>query len=380
MAADNRKPNFDSQHFVDLLNQIINFEGLEIGYVVDENGDVWLSGSNSAELLGYNRPNNAIAKRVPIEDKTTFDQLKKYLKEKPYNAQDTAIYISESGFYTLVFSSKMPAARKIGRWVFKDVLPSIRKNGYYKIDKENGRELDIMNARLQVEQDKAEKAIEERRKQEIIDDLQKKLDEANGKLALSEKERQILLENQKCKKKYPKIELVYVAQPADLMGTDYYKVGRTDDLTMRLKTYNTGLPNAMTIYYYIETDYGSLVENCIKSILADRIYRDRKEYYVVPLSKLVKVVKSCALMLKDLHECHVETQAQILENKKRALAEYKKEMKTLKEQAISINQNQSRISAADMYHRTRSLSRIKKLKRLTKSLSAELNGDYYWDV
>lgn len=37
--------------------------------------------------------------------------------------------INESGLYSLILSSKLPQAKEFKRWVTKDVLPSIRKNG-----------------------------------------------------------------------------------------------------------------------------------------------------------------------------------------------------------------------------------------------------------
>lgn len=43
------------------------------------------------------------------------------------------ISINESGFYSLVLSSKLETAKKFKRWVTSQVLPSIRKYGYYKL-------------------------------------------------------------------------------------------------------------------------------------------------------------------------------------------------------------------------------------------------------
>ena len=40
-------------------------------------------------------------------------------------------FINESGFYSLILSSKQPAAKEFKRWVTSKVLPSIRKKGYY---------------------------------------------------------------------------------------------------------------------------------------------------------------------------------------------------------------------------------------------------------
>ena len=42
-------------------------------------------------------------------------------------------YINESGFYSLVLSSKLETAKKFKYWVTSQVLPSIRKYGQYKL-------------------------------------------------------------------------------------------------------------------------------------------------------------------------------------------------------------------------------------------------------
>ena len=39
--------------------------------------------------------------------------------------------VSEPGLYRLIFMSRKPEAKKFKRWTFHDVLPSIRKYGYY---------------------------------------------------------------------------------------------------------------------------------------------------------------------------------------------------------------------------------------------------------
>ena len=39
--------------------------------------------------------------------------------------------VSEPGLYRLIFMSRKPEAKKIKHWVFHEVLPFIRKHGYY---------------------------------------------------------------------------------------------------------------------------------------------------------------------------------------------------------------------------------------------------------
>ena len=45
------------------------------------------------------------------------------------NNPKNAIYINESGLYSLILRSKLESVRAFKRWITKDVLPSIRKTG-----------------------------------------------------------------------------------------------------------------------------------------------------------------------------------------------------------------------------------------------------------
>ena len=42
--------------------------------------------------------------------------------------------INESGLYSLIFSSKLPSAKKFKRWVTSEVLPQLRKTGAVILD------------------------------------------------------------------------------------------------------------------------------------------------------------------------------------------------------------------------------------------------------
>ena len=46
------------------------------------------------------------------------------------------MFVNESGFYALLFGSKLPAARMFKRWVTAEVLPQIRKNGCYQLQQD----------------------------------------------------------------------------------------------------------------------------------------------------------------------------------------------------------------------------------------------------
>ena len=108
------------------MNNLQIFENPEFGKVrsVNVNGEPWLVGKDVAEALGYSNSRKALIDHVDDDDKgvTKCDTLG--------GVQNMTI-INESGVYALVFSSKLPTAKKFKRWVTSEVLPAIRKTGSY---------------------------------------------------------------------------------------------------------------------------------------------------------------------------------------------------------------------------------------------------------
>ncbi|MBR1438261.1 MAG: hypothetical protein IJ587_06955, partial [Synergistaceae bacterium] len=92
-------------------------------------GEVWFVGKDVAEILGYAKPENAIANHVDDEDKTTT-----LIQGTGSNYKSKTVIINESGLYSLIFASKLPTAKQFKHWVTSEVLPSIRKHGMYLTD------------------------------------------------------------------------------------------------------------------------------------------------------------------------------------------------------------------------------------------------------
>ena len=82
-------------------------------------------GKDVAKALGYSKPLNAVAMHVDEDD-----SLKWGLIDSKGRTQQ-AIFINESGLYSLILSSKLPNARAFKRWVTSEVLPQIRMTGGY---------------------------------------------------------------------------------------------------------------------------------------------------------------------------------------------------------------------------------------------------------
>ena len=98
--------------------------------VVD--GEPWFRGSDAAAALGYKNLRAAIRTHVDEEDRASLQDLGGRETCPLTNPNEGACtYISESGLYSLIMSSKLPCARAFKRWVLRDVIPSIRRTGSY---------------------------------------------------------------------------------------------------------------------------------------------------------------------------------------------------------------------------------------------------------
>ena len=149
------------------MSEIQIFENEQFGSIrtIEENGKIFFCGSDVAKALGYARPNDAISshcratvkRRTPISGKL----------------QDIN-YISEGDVYRLITHSKLQSAEKFEIWVFDDVLPTIRRHGFYATDETLDN---MMN-----DTETAEKLFRELKSEKIrTRELEKKNQLLNGK-------------------------------------------------------------------------------------------------------------------------------------------------------------------------------------------------------
>ena len=122
--------------------------GFELTSFIDKQQNVWFRGKDVAEILGYSNVRKAIWIHVDSEDKkqifTHHTNVPKMGTVAPSGSMCT--YINESGFYSLLLSSKLETAKKFKHWVTSQVLSSIRKFGYYKLfDNLNNKMFKIEN-------------------------------------------------------------------------------------------------------------------------------------------------------------------------------------------------------------------------------------------
>ena len=131
--------------------------GFELTSFIDKQQNVWFIGKDVAQILGYSNVRKAIWNHVDSEDKQLIcwrtqngDVNNNQPRETRGQQNDTRgkyyTFINESGFYSLLLSSKLETAKKFKHWVTSQVLPSIRKFGYYKVfDNPNNKMFKIEN-------------------------------------------------------------------------------------------------------------------------------------------------------------------------------------------------------------------------------------------
>ena len=108
-------------------NQIQQFHNEEFGsleiLMIDDKP--YFPATECAKSLGYKNPHKAISDHCR--------SLTKREVPHPQNPGKTieVNYIPEGDLYRLIIRSKLPAAERFEKWVFDEVLPTIRKHGAY---------------------------------------------------------------------------------------------------------------------------------------------------------------------------------------------------------------------------------------------------------
>ena len=104
--------------------EISTFNNEEFGEIrtIQENGEVLFCGADIAKALGYSNTRDALSRHCKGVVKC----------DTPTNGGIQSLgFISEGNVYRLIAHSKLPGAERFEKWVFDEVLPSIRKNGAY---------------------------------------------------------------------------------------------------------------------------------------------------------------------------------------------------------------------------------------------------------
>jgi len=112
------------------MNELQIFKNEAFGEIrtLSINNEPWFVGKDVASALGYVDTKHAILDHVDEDDRINS---KTQGQNAPELGQRGSWLINESGLYSLVLSSKLPAAKQFKRWITAEVLPTIRKTGGY---------------------------------------------------------------------------------------------------------------------------------------------------------------------------------------------------------------------------------------------------------
>lgn len=124
-------------NYINIGDQLINYEEKLVKYVYDDKGNVYFRGKDICNILEYTDTDQPIRKLLSEIHKIKYIDLQ---SSDPRgqdgalgNEDNETIYINEAGLFKLIMRSKKPGAEKFTDWICEDVLPSIRKYGYYKL-------------------------------------------------------------------------------------------------------------------------------------------------------------------------------------------------------------------------------------------------------
>ena len=111
--------------------QVFNHEQFGDVRIIEEDGKVLFCGKDVAKALGYENPRDAIRRHCRGVVKR--DGVSKTTNQHGVTTEQVTqmSFIPEGDVYRLITHSKLPAAERFEKWVFDEVLPTIRKTGGY---------------------------------------------------------------------------------------------------------------------------------------------------------------------------------------------------------------------------------------------------------
>ncbi|WPU19744.1 BRO family protein [Morganella morganii] len=136
-ATSQTHPKFESDDILNINSDdisFIRFEGMQVR-IVKINNEPWFIATDLCGALEQSNTAKAV-KNLDEDEKMTVTL--SYSHNSFRGGARKLIIVSESGFYKLITRSRKAAtsgtlAHRFTNWVFRDVIPSIRKTGAYGV-------------------------------------------------------------------------------------------------------------------------------------------------------------------------------------------------------------------------------------------------------
>ena len=82
-------------------------------------------------------------------------------------------------------------------------------------------------------------------------------------------------------------------------NTEIYRLGKTGNMNKRKKIYDTHTLHKKDVIYYKETKCPLRLETCVRSMLYDHRYKDKKDFFICSLAKIKNAFKNLFFQYKD---------------------------------------------------------------------------------
>jgi prophage antirepressor-like protein len=274
--------------FETLDENYILFDKIKIHIIIDNTDKIWFSCKEILSSLEYKDIKDAMKVHIDKDNKIQLKNINHSINTKQH---PNTIFINESGLYKLIFKSKMKKAKIFTNWVTNDVLPSIRKYGYYKMKK-----------------------TYEKDKNDLLE-----------KINYLEKQNKLMINDMK-KEKYKNGAVVYIIDYGDdpnyeanlksskddflpqkksatfCSEKNVYRLGSTDDMNKRKKIYDTHTLHKRPVVEKYFTEKAVQLESCIRSMLYDYRYKNKKDFFLCNRDIIKKAFKNCIKSIKNMKD------------------------------------------------------------------------------
>jgi prophage antirepressor-like protein len=130
------------------------FEDHAVRVVRDDDGDPLFAASDICGVLDLPNVSQALSR---LDN----DEKREITTDDVTGRQQAIWFVTESGLYHLIFTSRKPEAEQFRKWVTSEVLPTIRKTGRFIAKELTPAEIILAQAQRLVEQERRVRAIEE---------------------------------------------------------------------------------------------------------------------------------------------------------------------------------------------------------------------------
>lgn len=243
-----------------LDNNYIKFGSQYISTIIDNDNKLWVNANETASIIGYLDAKKAIQRHVDEDDKIKLEEINtsNMIDKHPHT-----IYINEGGLYSIILASRLPRALKFKKWITNEVLPSIRKYGYYKQKKNYENELDELMKKINF--------------------LTKENNNMKNELKFD---------------LFPSGGIVYAVDYSE-DDKEFYRIGKTGDMKTRKNIYNTHTLYKKKVTHAFETDCPIQLETCVRLMLYKFRVKNRKDFYECSNEDVKKAFENC----KKSFEC-----------------------------------------------------------------------------